>query len=978
MSDAPNNTPHNDPPDARAARKAARAAWAAAPPFPVASDLSLLSTAITAAVEASSPLGAARALAWHGVPVLPISPNGDKKPLNAHGVYSATIDVKEIDRSWNRYPDALIAVPMGRRTGVFAIDADAKPPHAHDGVRAFRALEAERGATPTRTHLTASGGLHLIYRWPADRPIGCPVKGLPEGVECKGEGGGIVFPPSQRGGKPYMVVTDVLPADPPQWLVDILSPPKPKAEQTPREDPAHDGQSEGLGSPYGLKALENACAKIASAGPGARDRAIGKAAPSIGSLAAGGEIDPAHALTNLKAAGRDAAGDDSLDDKIERALERGRENPRRAPERETEGQFTGKTKAASADGKPRLKIDKNHPERTVADLRDVLAKSGRLYDRGTPVRVVFDQSLGGSVAHSMTADSLALEAHFACQPYVLSRREDTWIERDAPLPPQMTRMYLGWRGEWGLPPLSGVATTPLLSEDGSIRAARGYDTATGLWCERVPDVGDSVPLRPTRAEAEAALALVRDMFKTFCFADAKMMSRSDGVSIVDPRETPGMDESSFLAALLGAVCRPCLDLAPGALFRAPPYSGSGAGKGKLARCICAVAHGRQPSAITAGGSPEEMEKRISAALLEGGPAVLLDNFNNVTLCSASLESALTERPAKVRQFRTLDLIALNALASVFVTGNGIVLAQDIVRRFIPTELDARMEDPERRSFSGDILAEITTHRRPGLLAALLTIWRYGRLAGDLKQGVSLGSFERWCAWVRDPLLDLGCRDPVERLSEVKQRDPFRQTTGALFVAWWKHHGPSPQTAHQLDPEILRIVDPQGRGRQYVAAQLEKLAGARLGGYLLTRQRGLGIRSTATYALEQTDDDVSTDLVHATHDAHGLPPRSNENQSREYRTTPSEPDEKENRENDFSEVGNHARHAYHAGDAWNSGKGPGDMETSSSPTGASVPFMLTQDMKRRLGACGYSDEAIAYLTPERAHEILAQEGRRPNA
>jgi hypothetical protein len=176
----------------------------------------------------------------------------------------------------------------------------------------------------------------------------------------------------------------------------------------------------------------------------------------------------------------------------------------------------------------------------------------------------------------MSADSLALEAHFACQPYVLSRSEDKWIERDAPLPPQIARMYLGWRGEWGLPPLNGVTTTPLLSENGSIRAARGYDTATGLWCERVPDVGDSIPLRPTLAEAEAALALIRHAFKTFCFADAKTISGSDGVSIVDLRERPGMDESSFLTTLLGAVCRPFLDLAPGGLFRAPPYSGSGA------------------------------------------------------------------------------------------------------------------------------------------------------------------------------------------------------------------------------------------------------------------------------------------------------------------------------------------------------------------------------------------------------------------
>jgi hypothetical protein len=441
-----------------------------------------------------------------------------------------------------------------------------------------------------------------------------------------------------------------------------------------------------------------------------------------------------------------------------------------------------KDRSKLQEGKPRLKIERHSPDLTVMRLRDIMSKSGRLCDRGAPVRVVFDQALGGSKADTMAADDLVREAHFACQPYVLVKAKEALVELDAPLPPQIARMYLGWRGEWNLPPLNGIATTPLLSEDGSIRTARGHDAATGLWCERVPNIGGLVPQNPTRAQAETALALIRTAFRTFCFADAEMICESDGVSIVDIRRPPGFDESSFLCSLLGAVCRPSLWLAPGSLFRAAPHSG--AGKGKLVCCVCAVAYGRQPSAVTAGGGAEEMEKRISAALLEGGPAVLFDNFNNVTLRSASLESALTERPAKVRQFRTLDLITLNALASVFVTGNGVLLAQDIVRRFIPTEFDARMEDPERRRFSGDILDDVA-QRRPELLAALLTIWRYGRLADGLMQGIALGSYEQWCAWARDPLLTLGCRDPVERMSEAKARDPFRQTVGALFAAWWK-------------------------------------------------------------------------------------------------------------------------------------------------------------------------------------------------
>ena len=372
MSSFIDNPPHGSPPAAKAerdaTRKAAKAAWNAEPPFPIASDASLLSRAMTDAIDAPSLLGAALALAKHGIPVFPVSPEGDKRPLTAHGVYGATTDPSKIGRLWKRHPNALIAVPMGRRTGVFAIDVDASPPHAYDGVAAWRALAAGSGAppTPTRIHLTASGGQHFIYRWRTDRPIGCPVSGLPQGVECKGEGGAIVFPPSRREGKPYLIVDDRAPADAPNWLLDLIArkqAPRPKAAPASRN--AYDS---GMGSPYGLKALENGCAKLRNAGEGERDRIVGNTVPPLGSLASGGEIDPTQALSALKAAGRDAVGDDSLDDKIERAFERGMENPRRAPERRTAGRAGGKTTAAP-DGKPRLKIEKHSPEKTVTDLR---------------------------------------------------------------------------------------------------------------------------------------------------------------------------------------------------------------------------------------------------------------------------------------------------------------------------------------------------------------------------------------------------------------------------------------------------------------------------------------------------------------------------------------------------------------------------------------------------------------------------------
>jgi Bifunctional DNA primase/polymerase, N-terminal len=122
--------------DKVAARKTAKTDWNASPPFPIASDPASWGKALSAASLDGSILEAARALVEAGVPVFPVSSVGQKKPLNAHGVYSATIDLAVVGRDFGQHSNALIAVPMGRRTGVFAIDVDASPPHAHDGVAA--------------------------------------------------------------------------------------------------------------------------------------------------------------------------------------------------------------------------------------------------------------------------------------------------------------------------------------------------------------------------------------------------------------------------------------------------------------------------------------------------------------------------------------------------------------------------------------------------------------------------------------------------------------------------------------------------------------------------------------------------------------------------------------------------------------------------------------------------------------------------
>lgn len=350
----------------------------------------------------------------------------------------------------------------------------------------------------------------------------------------------------------------------------------------------------------------------------------------------------------------------------------------------------------------------------------------------------------------------------------------------------------------------------------------------------------------------AALQLIRETFKTFCFADAETIEPGPGgVVTVDTSKPPGRDESSFLAALLTAACRPSLHLAPGVLLRAAPVSGAGAGKGLLARCICLIAFGREPHAVTAGANAEELEKRISAELMEGSPALFLDNLNNTAFKSDLLASAITERPARVRLLGKSQMVPLNASAFVVLTGNGLTVSEDLARRFVTVEFDARTEDPELRPFSTDIRLEVM-QRRTELLAATLTIWRWGRTAGGIKPGLPIGSFAQWCRWVRDPLLALGCRDPVTRIGEAKQRDGRRQVVADVFAIWWDKHQHHPVAVRQLNDDVRQALDPQWRGRQYLASQVEKLSGTRMAGFVLTRQAAVGKWGSATYVLTKTD------------------------------------------------------------------------------------------------------------------------------
>jgi len=492
--------------------------------------------------------------------------------------------------------------------------------------------------------------------------------------------------------------------------------------------------------------------------------------------------------------------------------------------------------AKAIEGRPELVVHEADPPSTVHPACDLLATCPTLFERGVPVAIILPADGGTPQAVPLTLTNVVMRVHELAQPVRISAKG---VPVPTRFPDWAARSYLELKGEWGLPPLAGLTGAPLLGSDGSIRAARGYDRETGLWMVSAPKL--DVPSKPTRDQAEASLDILRRTFCTFPFADAdRRFDKRRGVDVVDLRTDPGQDESTFLAALLGAACRPSLPFVPGLLLTAPSINGAGTGKGLLTRSIAAIAYGSMPHAIAQGHDRHELDKRIVAELIGASPMLFLDNLNSTTLHSETLAQAMTERPARVRILGRSETMPLNAVVFVVVTGNGLLVSEDLVRRFIESKLDAQREDPEGRRFAPGFLDGIR-ERRAKLLSAVLTIWRWGRQnVNTITEGKPLGGFEEWAEWCRDPLLELGCCDPVERMSEMKQIDPRRRMVADFLRMWYRRYRESLVKASELDDVVLDILGPkESRKRQWVTAQIESFVNTRAGGYMLTRENREG-------------------------------------------------------------------------------------------------------------------------------------------
>jgi RepB DNA-primase from phage plasmid len=422
--------------------------------------------------------------------------------------------------------------------------------------------------------------------------------------------------------------------------------------------------------------------------------------------------------------------------------------------------------SASSHVLPTIRLRDGQLPRTVKETEDAVQRSGAaIFVRaGRLVYPVEETSpaAGGGVTitaklNEFTVDSFIEPVAEAAIYQRYSMRAKDWTDVDPPI--QVVRMVLARERKWSYPHVAGVITTPTLRPDGSLLSVPGYDQRTELYlC-----LGLSmppIPQAPTKNEAIAALATLKDLFGEF------------------PFKNRALDLAVILSGLLTAILRGSLPAAPFYLVRGDT---PGVGKSYLIDVIATISTGRLCPVITAGHTREETEKRLIAILLAGGSIVSLDNLTHDL--SGSLLCQIAERPVvSVRPLGRTDQIICECHTAMFGTGNNVTFGDDMVRRGLTCNLEALDERPELREFKHDPLT-LAQAGRGKYVAAALTIVRAYLTAGAPRVCGSFGSYPLWSTMVRSPLVWLGESDPTACLEDIRKDDPVLNNIREFFALW---------------------------------------------------------------------------------------------------------------------------------------------------------------------------------------------------
>jgi putative DNA primase/helicase len=437
--------------------------------------------------------------------------------------------------------------------------------------------------------------------------------------------------------------------------------------------------------------------------------------------------------------------------------------------------------------RPRLNADDGDLDRIVLRTWAVIQESNNppwlFRSGGMPTWTVRDDD-GLATAKPLTEDRLR---------HTLARladwRRHTRKDGDVPAnPPASVVKSILATPDPALPVLAGITTTPVFGRSGELLTRPGYHPGARLFYDPPPGfVLPDVPTTPTAADIAAARQLLlEDLLGDFPF-------------------TGDAERAHALSLLLTCFVRAMIEGATPLHLIEKPTPGTGATL--MVDAIALIVTGGGVSVMVEGRDDEEWRKRITAKLRQVPSLVLIDNLRR-QLDSSALSAALTAPFWEDRVLGISEMVRLPIRCLWVATGNNPEFSNEMARRLVRIRLDARVDQPWRRSgFRHPNLMDWVMTNRARLVAACLTLCRAWIAAGTPRGQMILGSFEGWAAVMGGIFAVDDVPGFLGNVDEMLEAADAESAIWRAFVGrWWECHRASPVGVGDLH-QIALVTEP---------------------------------------------------------------------------------------------------------------------------------------------------------------------------
>lgn len=423
------------------------------------------------------------------------------------------------------------------------------------------------------------------------------------------------------------------------------------------------------------------------------------------------------------------------------------------------------------EGKACIRIIPSKLAEVCDAMETVLGTDPTTYQQpgGDIVRVVTDSETGHTRMQVQNEAALTRQLSEASHFERYDKRSQQWEPDD--VPKRHVEIVLGTNAHKSLKTVRDLARQPHFRSNRTLCDVPHYDSASQIYGAFQP--GEfSVPSKPTRQDAEAALDKLKHLISGFRFVAER-------------------DRVVALAGMLTGAIRSSLPTAP--LFHTRATQ-AGSGKTTLAKLQAAFCSPDVPQTATYSTDPIEAAKQI-LALLASGPSVI--NYDNLTADMKDhpvMCSMLTEERIQGRILGFTKTVTCSTRVLVLSSGNNVAPGGDLTRRSLVCDINPKTEHAFQIHYDFDPM-EVMRKNRGEYVCAALTVIRAHHVAGKPHTACQpFGSFQEWSNMVRQPLLWLGLPDPTECVTEAAEADPELSQLTELVHAWRECFGTVPALA----------------------------------------------------------------------------------------------------------------------------------------------------------------------------------------